>query len=45
MKMRLLCKAWWRVAGTFIDERGESGVMIVVGEDDVSIFYDEVDNF
>ena len=45
MKMRLLCKAWRRVADTFIDVKVESGGMIVVGEDDVSVFYDEVDDF
>ncbi|GMH67816.1 hypothetical protein TrST_g13513 [Triparma strigata] len=45
MKMRLLCKARRRVADTFIDGKVESGGMIVVGEDDVSVFYDEVDNF
>ena len=36
MKMRLLCKAWRRVADTFIDGRVES-VMTVVGENDISL--------
>ena len=36
MTMRLLCKDWQRVANNFIDGKVESGVMIVVGENDIS---------
>ncbi|GMH75010.1 hypothetical protein TrST_g8503 [Triparma strigata] len=36
MTMRLLCKDWQRVANNFIDGKVESGVMKVVGENDLS---------
>ncbi|GMH82681.1 hypothetical protein TrST_g3577 [Triparma strigata] len=36
MTMRLLCKDWRRVADTFIDGMIESGVMKVVGGNDIS---------
>ncbi|GMH82032.1 hypothetical protein TrST_g3246 [Triparma strigata] len=37
MKTRMLSKAWLRVTDNFIDERVESGVMIVVGGNDMSV--------
>ena len=36
MTMRLLCKDWQRVADTFIDGMIESGVMKVIGGNDIS---------